>query len=78
RTGDGSLGAADSAPFDGIVVTAMAPGQPPPGLFAQLAPGAAFICPVGRGTSGHLMRYRRDRSEDLGPVGFVPLIPGSP
>jgi len=78
RTGDGALGAPDHAPFDGIVVTAMADAEPPPALLEQLAPGAALVCPVGHGGHGVLMRYRDGRTEELVDVAFVPLVPGTP
>jgi protein-L-isoaspartate(D-aspartate) O-methyltransferase len=78
RTGDGSLGAPDRAPFDGIVVTAMADGEPPPALLEQLAPGAALVCPVGHGRHGVLVRYRDGRAEQLVDVAFVPLVTGTP
>jgi protein-L-isoaspartate(D-aspartate) O-methyltransferase len=74
RTGDGALGARDRAPFDGIVVTAMAEDELPPALLEQLAPDAALVCPVGRHGSGTLTRFRAGRAEDLGPVAFVPLV----
>jgi protein-L-isoaspartate(D-aspartate) O-methyltransferase len=76
RTGDGALGAPDRAPFDGIVVTAMAEREPPPALLEQLAPHAALVCPVGRRGHGTLVRYRDGRTEDLGGVAFVPLVTG--
>jgi protein-L-isoaspartate(D-aspartate) O-methyltransferase len=76
RAGDGALGAPDRAPFDGIVVTAMAEGAPPPALLEQLAPDAALVCPVGRRGHGRLVRYRAGRAEDLGAVAFVPLVTG--
>jgi protein-L-isoaspartate(D-aspartate) O-methyltransferase len=76
RAGDGALGAPDRAPFDGIVVTAMAEGEPPPALLEQLAPDAALVCPVGRRGHGRLVRYRAGRAEDLGAVAFVPLVTG--
>ncbi len=78
RTGDGSLGAPDRAPFDGIVVTAMADAEPPPALVEQLAPGAALVCPVGHGRHGVLVRYRDGRAEQLVDVAFVPLVTGTP
>lgn len=78
RTGDGSLGAPDRAPFDGIVVTAMADTEPPPALLEQLAPGAALVCPVGHGRHGVLERYRDGRAEQLVDVAFVPLVTDGP
>ena len=44
--GDGTMGHADRAPYDGIIVTAGAP-RVPAGLFAQLADGARLVVPVG-------------------------------
>jgi protein-L-isoaspartate(D-aspartate) O-methyltransferase len=76
RTGDGALGVPDRAPFDGIVVTAMAEGGPPPALLDQLAPHAALVCPVGRRGYGILVRYRGGEAEHLGGVAFVPLVTG--
>ncbi|MFC5949058.1 protein-L-isoaspartate(D-aspartate) O-methyltransferase [Pseudonocardia lutea] len=78
RTGDGVRGAPDRAPFDGIVVTAMAARQIPPALRNQLAPHGTIVCPVGDDRVGSLVRYRDGRSEDLVEVSFVPLVPGSP
>ncbi len=46
HVGDGSLGWAEGAPYDGIVVTAATPGIPEP-LVAQLAPGGRLAVPVG-------------------------------
>jgi protein-L-isoaspartate(D-aspartate) O-methyltransferase len=76
RTGDGAAGAPDQAPFDGIVVTAMATAQLPPALLRQLTPAAALVCPVGHDRKGVLVRYRAGRVETLGDVAFVPLITG--
>jgi protein-L-isoaspartate(D-aspartate) O-methyltransferase len=76
RTGDGTLGAPDRAPFDGIVVTAMAEDEPPRALLDQLAPDAALVCPVGHRGHGTLVRYRGGRTEELGAVAFVPLVTG--
>ncbi len=74
RTGDGTAGAADRAPFDGIVVTAMADQGPPPALLDQLAPDGTLVCPVGKGRRGMLRRYRAGVVEDLVRVAFVPLV----
>jgi protein-L-isoaspartate(D-aspartate) O-methyltransferase len=78
RVGDGLAEAPDLAPFDGIVVTAMADTQPPPALLEQLAPGAALVCPVGHGSDRVLVRYRDGRAEQLADVAFVPLVSGAP
>ncbi|MCE0766255.1 protein-L-isoaspartate(D-aspartate) O-methyltransferase [Pseudonocardia kujensis] len=77
RTGDGTRGAADRAPFDGIVVTALASGAIPPDLVDQLAPGGTIVCPVGDHRVGTLVRRRDGRTEHLADVSFVPLVPGS-
>lgn len=46
RTGDGSVGWAEMAPFDRIMVTAGAP-EVPPSLVQQLAEGGRMVIPVG-------------------------------
>jgi protein-L-isoaspartate(D-aspartate) O-methyltransferase len=77
RTGDGTLGAPDLAPFGGILVTAVADGGPPPALAPQLEPGAALVCPVrDRHEGEHLMRFRGGGAEHVVPVRFVPLVEG--
>ncbi len=48
RTGDGTLGAPDRAPFGGALVTAVAEGRPPRRCVEQLAEGATLVCPVRR------------------------------
>jgi protein-L-isoaspartate(D-aspartate) O-methyltransferase len=78
RVGDGSLGAPDRAPFDGISVTATARDEPPPALFEQLAPGAALVCPVDRGGREHLICFRDGQQEVVTGVRFVPLVTGEP
>lgn len=74
RAGDGSLGAPDRAPFDAIVVTAAAEGEPPPALREQVRPGGVIVCPVRRADGEHLMRFRDGEEERVVPVRFVPLI----
>ncbi len=76
RTGDGSLGAPDRAPFGGISVTAAARDEPPAALFEQLAPGAALVCPVERGRRELLVRFRDGEEEAVAAVRFVPLLRG--
>jgi protein-L-isoaspartate(D-aspartate) O-methyltransferase len=78
RVGDGSLGAPDAAPFDGIIVTAAAPSIPNP-LREQLKPdGGRLVIPVGDRFRQDLMLVirRGDRWEEHsdGPVVFVPLV----
>jgi protein-L-isoaspartate(D-aspartate) O-methyltransferase len=76
RTGDGTRGAPDRAPFGGISVTATARDEPPPALFEQLAPGAALVCPVERGRHELLVRYLEGEEEAVAAVRFVPLLEG--
>jgi protein-L-isoaspartate(D-aspartate) O-methyltransferase len=77
RTGDGTLGVAERAPFDAIAVAAAAP-ELPATLYAQLAPGGRIAIPVG---------HRRDQRLELVvrspegpavlrsvPCRFVPLL----
>jgi len=76
RLADGTLGWPEAAPFDGIVVTAGAPGLPRP-LLEQLKPGAALVVPVGDETEQTLVRLRRGpdgwQEEYLGECRFVKL-----
>jgi protein-L-isoaspartate(D-aspartate) O-methyltransferase len=77
RTGDGSKGAAERAPFDGISVTATAHEAPPDALMQQLAPDGVLVCPVRRGGDERLMRFHADgSSQAMVPVRFVPLVEG--
>ena len=79
RTGDGSLGWPEHAPFDGIVVAAGGPDIPE-ALIEQLAIGGRLVIPVGATPREQtLVRIQRTgpdslSREDLGPVRFVPLI----
>lgn len=75
--GDGSLGFAEAAPFDAILVAAASPSIPFP-LCEQLAPGGRLVLPVGERDVQALVRVTREdggyRREDLDPVRFVPLL----
>jgi protein-L-isoaspartate(D-aspartate) O-methyltransferase len=78
RVGDGSRGAPDGAPWDGIVVTAGAPGIPEE-LREQLAIGARLVIPVGDRQSQDLRIVERRGPNDWhewsdGAVVFVPLV----
>ena len=77
--GDGSAGDPAGAPWDGIVVTAAAPGVPE-ALREQLAVGARLVIPVGpRNLQQLVVVERQAASEEWrewsdGPVVFVPLV----
>ena len=77
KTGDGSFGWPDEAPFDRVLVTAGAPQVPAP-LFQQLAEGGRLVVPVGelQGQTLFLVEKvdgRMRTSTDCGCV-FVKLI----
>src|SRR3954467_2198416 len=74
RTGDGTLGAPDRAPFGGALVTAAAEGRPPQALVEQPEPAAALVCPVRDAEGEHLTVYRGDERRRVVPVRFVPLV----
>ena len=76
RVGDGSAGVPDRAPFDGILVTAAAEGDPPQALLDQLVPGCSLVCPVDRAGDEQLVRMRDGETERVAAVHFVPLIEG--
>jgi protein-L-isoaspartate(D-aspartate) O-methyltransferase len=77
--GDGSGGLPEEAPFDAILAAASGP-EVPPELLLQLAAGGRLVMPVGDPHKvQNLVKVTRSdeeefRSEDLGPVRFVPLI----
>jgi protein-L-isoaspartate(D-aspartate) O-methyltransferase len=79
RTGDGTRGWPEAAPFSAILVAAGGP-KIPEALKQQLDVGGRLIIPVGdRPGSQRLMRITRTGSrkfdeEDLGGVMFVPLV----
>lgn len=79
RTGDGTLGWPDAAPFDAILVAAGGPDVPQ-SLREQLEIGGRLVIPVGDSDYGQRLVKVTRRSattfdeEDLGAVAFVPLI----
>ena len=80
RFGDGGEGWPEQAPFDRIIVTAAAPGEPR-ALLAQLKPKGILVAPIGKGPVQTLRRYLGDghggfRTEELCDVRFVPLLDG--
>jgi protein-L-isoaspartate(D-aspartate) O-methyltransferase len=77
RVGDGTLGWAESAPFDCILVTAGAPVVPE-ALREQLADGGRLLVPVGGTSEQRLLAIRRMGQEyrevELHGCRFVKLI----
>lgn len=79
RTGDGTLGWPDKAPFDAILATAGGP-RVPDSWRAQLAVGGRLVMPVGdQPTHQLLIRLTRTsretwHEEEIEAVRFVPLI----
>jgi protein-L-isoaspartate(D-aspartate) O-methyltransferase len=76
HVGDGSLGLAEYAPYQGILVTAAAPNAPRP-LLDQLAEDGRMVIPVGSEHGQYLQLWTRrgERYEhtSIVPVAFVPL-----
>ncbi|TFF42870.1 protein-L-isoaspartate(D-aspartate) O-methyltransferase [Pseudomonas sp. RIT623] len=80
RWGDGCEGWPALAPYNGIIVTAVAP-EVPQALLDQLAPGGRMVIPVGpAGEAQQLMLIVREEHgfsrRVLGAVRFVPLLNG--
>jgi protein-L-isoaspartate(D-aspartate) O-methyltransferase len=78
RCGDGRNGWPEAAPFDGIIVSAAAPGEAPPELISQMAIGAKMLIPLGQDNQ-KLHRLERTtqnviQSQELIDVRFVPLV----
>jgi protein-L-isoaspartate(D-aspartate) O-methyltransferase len=75
--GDGSMGWPADSPYDAILVTAGAPGIPPP-LIDQLAEGGRLLIPVGEARQQDLVRMvkrnGRTTRESLFACRFVPLL----
>ena len=74
---DGSLGYAEQAPYDRVLVTAAAPNLPPP-LIEQLKDNGVMVIPIGNTFMFQsLIRVRKGKGqikeENLGGVAFVPL-----
>ena len=78
RTGDGSQGWPEEAPFDRIILTAAA-GKRPLELIGQLAPGGRMVAPVGPPSGQELLLITRDKAgqvqeERRGYVSFVEMV----
>lgn len=80
HTGDGTLGWPEHAPYQGIVVTAASPEEPPRALIAQLGIGGRLVIPTGKKLGLQSLQCitrttEKDlQIEDLGGVRFVPLL----
>jgi len=77
-TGDGSVGLAEAAPFDAIIVSAAAP-RIPQALMDQLAVGGRLLVPVGEADQQVLQLVQRSADgsisvRTLEGCRFVPLI----
>jgi protein-L-isoaspartate(D-aspartate) O-methyltransferase len=74
---DGTLGYAEKAPYNGILITAATPALPEP-LLQELADGGRLVAPVGDRDIQELTRVTRNKdeyhTERFGAVRFVPLI----
>lgn len=79
RYADGHLGWPSQAPFDGIMVTAVAQSVPLE-LLEQLKTGGVLVIPVKKNGQQRLVTVRRNEDgyeeTDLGGVVFVPLLSG--
>ena len=79
RYADGHLGWPSQAPFDGIIVTAVAQNVPQE-LLEQLRIGGLLVIPVEKNGQQRLVTVRRNedgfKETDLGGVVFVPLLSG--
>lgn len=77
KTGDGTLGWRELAPFDAIVVTACGPDVPP-ALVEQLAMGGRLVMPINAENGQRLVCFTQTpkglEAEDMGEAHFVPLI----
>jgi len=76
HTGDGSFGWLESAPYDGIIVTAAAK-EIPQALLDQLKPSGCLIIPTGGPSLQHIQKWTRENgewtTENILAVSFVPL-----
>jgi protein-L-isoaspartate(D-aspartate) O-methyltransferase len=81
RTGDGSLGWPEEAPFDRIIVTAAAE-ECPPALWEQLREGGILVGPFGPASDQALYEMHKiggqPQSRILTGCRFVPLLPNVP
>ena len=70
--GDGTVGLAQHAPYNAIVVSAAFPNVPPP-LVEQLVPRGRLVQPIGTGGAEHVLLFCKDDSGRLQSTGDVCL-----
>jgi protein-L-isoaspartate(D-aspartate) O-methyltransferase len=77
RVADGTLGAPDRAPYDGIAVHATAPAAPA-SLIGQLAPGGRMVIPLAEPGVDQLTLLTNTATglhrRVIAPCRFVPLV----
>jgi protein-L-isoaspartate(D-aspartate) O-methyltransferase len=78
KSGDGTLGWSEFAPYDGIIVTAGAPSVPD-SLVKQLKDGGRLVIPIDRGGFDQILTLVERigptiRTSDICACTFVPLI----
>jgi protein-L-isoaspartate(D-aspartate) O-methyltransferase len=78
RHGDGTLGWAEAAPFDRILIAAAAPALPEALLKSQLKEGGVAVLPVGSEDRQELLEVRRQgdrlQTTTIIPCRFVKLV----
>jgi len=81
KIGDGMKGWKEQAPFDRVIVTAAARGEPPQALLDQLAIDGIMLIPIVRDNNQEFIYKIRKLAkgdfscEELMPTRFVPLLP---
>lgn len=79
---DGSLGWAEHAPYDGILVSACQDGPVPQALIEQLKPGGRMVIPLGSRVGPQMLHVGSKNAHGhfshnpILPVAFVPLVTG--
>ena len=77
KQGDGTIGWAEFAPYDKIMITAAAPRFPKT-LFGQLKDGGLMVFPMGEMRTQNLVvvekRGEEALTQEVGQVAFVPLV----
>ncbi|MBM7557387.1 protein-L-isoaspartate(D-aspartate) O-methyltransferase [Halanaerobacter jeridensis] len=78
EVGDGTIGWAENAPYDGILVSAAAP-EIPNSLVEQLVKGGYLVIPIGTKNIQQLYQIKKIEDDkitkkELGRVRFVPLL----